>query len=183
VRKTAFQPTLEESPLERRVVLSHTILPSFSFFKPVIPIDTAIPFVVAPVGISQASVNLTTLRVTQVLFGGSGHGPGLFQTVAIFARTHNTNQLNANLFRQAAQIPYGWQKLLPIWESDITSAISSGAGVFVAQQVAFNDLRNYVAGNEGVTLNYLETVDDFINSLPGVLPNGFVRGSNNVFFL
>jgi hypothetical protein len=199
MKKTTFQPTLEGSTLESRVVLSHGIRPASVIFVPqpvfvprpvfvptpvafvpAIPINTNIPYVVAPAGVSQAAINLTTLRVTQILNGGNGHGPGLFQSIAIFARNHNVNQLTNNLSRQAAQVPYGRQFLLSLWLNDAETAINSGQGVSAADNADFTDLSNYVQGNEGTNLNYLESVGYPFNSLPNVTPNGFVQPFNNV---
>lgn len=177
MNRKAFVPTINDTTLESRLALTGVTRTALVHTLGA-PTDPSIPFVFAPPGVSQNAINFTTLRASQVLHGfnvrgGSGLGrsgfvPGIYRAFSIFNRDGNTTRLNVNLSILAVQIPFGRQELLPLWQDDVTTSLSSGE----AQQRVLQDYTSYLQDNVGVTFNYL--ISRFHRNELGIPTNGSV---------
>lgn len=138
MRKHAFIPAVEGNKLEDRVALSHVF------------IDRSIPFVVAPLGVRQNSINFTSHTFNQILDGGGGNN-GLKQIFRKFSQNRNESQLDASLTELSRRVPFGQTDLLPTWQADVA------AQDFRSVE---NDLVTYLHDGVGTNFNVLKSHDN-----------------------
>jgi hypothetical protein len=155
-------------------------------------VDLTIPFIVGTdVGAAQNALNFTSNTYQNVLFG-TGGWDGIQQIVQRFGDTNDANQLGTDITALAVRMPYGVQKLLPIWTADLELHQSGSLSVpqsgidwgttptgQAVGDLLFRDLQAYLGAGLGVSFNVLKSVIDWDNSDALLTYNGTV-GSNNL---
>jgi hypothetical protein len=172
-RKTTFTPNVDG--LERREVLStaHAPIAQLALVGAQatnVPgtgdgiIVTSIPYVIAPTGTHQFSINFTSNTFHQII-------NGMNSAAQEFLRTGNQNRVLARLTNLSHRVPYGNQ-LLTIWENDLAfyglganplgasraaAAGVNGSTVSTALNQLKLDLNNFLQAGEGSAFNVLKS--------------------------
>ena len=131
-QKTSFTPQVDG--LERREVLSTVV-------------NYSIPFVFAPTGVRQSTINFTSITFHQVW-------DQLNTVVRKFVRSGNAITADAQLQAISGMVPYGRQRLLNTWLGDLNSAGRTAS----ASTLLHQHLISFVDNNEGSSFNVLKGV-------------------------
>jgi hypothetical protein len=132
--------------------------------------SSGLPFVFAPPGVPQSSINMTTHTFNQIIYGnfvrGGGRITGLNTSIADFTASGDANLLNSRLTILASRVPFGTIDLLPRWQL----AAAAGSSTSRLQAATQRILINYI--NDGVQagdFNYLQSVQR--SSTDGLIAN------------
>ena len=131
--------------------------------KSTVPIDTTIPFVLAPEGVNQNAINFTSHTYYQVV---SGRGAGKDGLSRLFSRFNSSEDLASGLSALSFRVPYGNTELLPIW----LDTLDAGGG----ESDLRADLQTYVNDGVGVFWNTLKSVQRHSSTDGDLVYNGKV---------
>jgi hypothetical protein len=156
VKRSSFVPTLCER-LETRVVptsqlvpLAATVsLPPVGFGGGVV--DPRIPFVHAPRGVSQRSINLTSITFNQVV-------QGLINDFAVYNKNGKLAALESGLTRVSGMIPFGLTSLNPTIFSLVSGLNSTTRDTNHAVEIkTFVDTVAYLKNGIGQKFNVIRS--------------------------
>jgi hypothetical protein len=156
VKRTSFVPRVGER-LEVRVVPA-TQLVAVAAAIPLPPIgfggggiNHAIPFVHAPRGISQRSINFTSITFNQVV-------QGVINDFAVYNKSGKLNVLESGLTRVSGMIPFGQMSLNPTIFSLVSGLNSTTRDTNHAVEIkTFVDLVGYLKNGIGQKFNVVRS--------------------------